>query len=1375
MGVTWTAEQRQVIEQRDRNILVSAAAGSGKTAVLVERILSMVTDAAHPADIDTLLVVTFTRAAAAEMKERIRRALEGALEREPENVHLQRQSALVHHAQITTIHGFCTYVIQNYFHLIDLDPAYRIADEGELKLLQKEVLSQVLEEAYAGGEEAFCHFVECYAPGKNDGRLEELILKLHEFAMSYPFPGEWLEECLRAYRAADPEELLKSGWMRELLDEVRAELQNALAAAQACRETALAPGGPSLYLPMIESDIAQIEDLLETDGYEELREAFGRLTFQTLSRKKDASVEEGLREQVKKQRDEVKGLLKELAEKNCAKSPEQLWRELALCRGPVETLAELTRSFGAAYAEQKRKKNVLDFSDLEHFALQILVKKEDGRCVRTDAARELAARFTEVMIDEYQDSNYIQEFLLDAVSKTGDGGRNRFMVGDVKQSIYGFRLARPELFLEKQHTYKTERPESAGDGRAAGEKAEGRAAGEKAEGRAAEEKAEGCAAVPGGDLRIDLHKNFRSRSEILDTVNFFFRQIMARELGGIEYDDSEALYPGADYPKSPGRGQFGAHGEEELRPEAAESRFTDTELLLLDSKAPEFEERGQKRERIEAEALAVAQRIRAMVGKEPVWDRDAGVFRPLAYRDCVVLLRTVSEWADIFASVLNGQGIPAYTTSRTGYFSAVEVVTVLNYLHICDNPRQEIPFAAVLHSPIAACSAEELALIKAAWPDLPIYEACRRYAEYAQTEYGEAEHGETPESAGAKTEGARGGETADRTAEVPSGGKTADRAAEVPNRGETANRAAEVPNGGETADRTAEAAPAETQRLAEKLRRFLAQLDGFRARVNYTPIHELIAQILEETGYGWYAASMPAGRQRQANLQMLVEKAVDFEATSYRGLFNFIRYMEQIQKYEVDFGEVNIHGEAADTVRIMSIHKSKGLEFPVVFVSGLGKRFNFMDTNAAVLLHSQMGIGADAIDDVSRAKSPTLLKQVIRQRMLRETLGEELRVLYVALTRAKEKLVLTGTGDLQKWTEENRNVIYDERGHLYYGKLSRARCYMDWLLPACAGHRCFETLAGLYGERAAGRAAFWDDPAPVRIRVLPPGELAGAELFRQMKAAADRESLLRRLREMPREAELEAQRLLEQRFSYRYPYALLAEIPAAMTVTELKRAGEPGAEEEETALLFAPEEAEARIPSFIKGAEEERPRGAARGTLYHRVFERLDYCALPEGTKDSAAREELLGAVRGQIEQMVQEGRMSAEEAKEVRAEDILRFLESPLGRRMRRAACENRLAREQPFMLSVPACEINPAWDTREPVLVQGIIDAYFEEEGALVLVDYKTDRVYDGTGEALAGRYRVQLACYRRALEQVAQKKVRETLIYSVSLGKEVRVEAV
>lgn len=1229
MGVTWTEDQQKVIDLRGRNILVSAAAGSGKTAVLVERILAMVTDRDHPADIDSLLVVTFTRAAAAEMKERIRKALEDALRLDPEDEHLQRQSALIHHAQIATIHGFCTYVIQNYFHLIDLDPGYRIADEGELRLLKNEVLEAVLEEAYGENTPEFLHFADCYAPGKNDDRIAELILKLYDFAVSYPFPEEWLDECLETYEAASVGKITGTEWMRELLGDIHAQLENALAMTSQNRRMASSPGGPYMYLPMLEADEQLIEGLLVLEDYDSLYEALKKPAFQTLSRKKDPSVDDNLRNQVKALRDQVKDILGEIREKCCPKSMEQILEELKACRGPVGILVKLTRRYMELYGQRKRKKNLVDFSDLEHFALEILLRKEGDTCVRTEAAMELASRYTEVMIDEYQDSNYIQEYLLEAVSRVKDGCNNRFMVGDVKQSIYGFRLARPELFLEKQEHYTLQ---------------------------------------DSPEQRIDLHKNFRSRANVLHTVNYLFAQIMARELGGIEYDETEALYEGADYP------------------EGSPQEFSRTEVLLIDSKSPEMEDNKSRQQTIGTEALAVAQNIRSMVGRQPVWDKEIQAYRPMEYRDCVVLLRTVSEWADTFSKVLASQGIPAYTTSRTGYFSAVEVVTVLNYLSICDNPRQEIPFAAVLHSAVGQCSAEDLAVVKSAFPRQKIYEAVASYAR----------------------EGTQ-------------------------------------------------------QELKNKLGLFLEQLNDFRERVHDTPIHELITQILDETGYGSYAAAMPGGEQREANLHMLIEKAVDFEGTSYRGLFNFIRYIEQIRKYEVDFGEVNIFGETANTVRIMSIHKSKGLEFPVVYLAGMGKQFNFMDANGSVVLHSRLGIGSDVIDPVKRTKDTSMLKQVIRRRMVRETLGEELRILYVALTRAKEKLVLCGSGNLKKWVENCGFLMYDERMHLGYGKLSGARCYMDWVLPALAGHPCFDPLYEMYqGQRRSLRTPGSPcEDAQVRISVVTPSNLLEQEMLNQMDHVVKKQELLDWDGELVRDPG--TREILDQRFSYHYPYAHLASIPAAMTVSELKQAGqEPEDRGEE---LYAEPDVIPLIPQFMK-KEQEALGGAARGTVYHRVLECLDYGRLEN--RSGKLRDEL----GRQLEQMTAEGKLRSEDLDCLRLRDLEIFLESDVGGRMRLAWSRGRLFRERPFVLGVPASEVNPDWPGEETILVQGIIDAYFEEEDGLVIVDYKTDKVMDLTGRPLVEKYQRQLLYYRRALEQITGKKVKEMIIYSVALGEAVEV---
>lgn len=1202
MAPQWTREQEQAIRLRDRNILVSAAAGSGKTAVLVERILSRITDPEHPVDIDRLLVVTFTRAAAGEMKERIGQALEERLLEDPDNEHLQRQGALLHHARISTIHGFCTYVIQNYFHRINLDPGYRIADEGELKLLKGEVLRDLLEEEYAAGSQAFLDFSEACAPGKNDGRLEELILRTAEFAESYPWPDAWLSDCERVYQAESPGELNQTPFIRFLEEDAVRRIRDALSEARRNLEEARAPGGPEEYLPMLEADRELLEALGRKKTYGELYEAFRELSFQTLSRKKNPKGDPAIRERVKNRRDSLKEGLREIREQYFSRSPEEVLEELAGCRGFVEELVRLTRRYFREYGERKRRKNLMDFSDLEHFALDILLTRDEEGVHRTDAARELAAGFEEVMVDEYQDSNYIQEYLLQAVSREEGGGGNRFMVGDMKQAIYGFRMARPEIFLEKYETYSRE---------------------------------------DSGRQRIDLGRNFRSRSQVLDTVNYIFRRIMVKDLGGLDYDSDAALYPGAAYPENASCG---------------------TELLLLDKKSPEFEEDSSKTALQEAEALSVAQKIRALVGQMEVTDRESGGTRKLRYRDCVILLRQTAGWADTFARVLTEEGIPANATSRSGYFQTVEVAAVLNYLRICDNPRQEIPFAAALHSPIGNVTEQELAEIKIRYSEQPIYEAAGLYAE----------QGEDPG-------------------------------------------------------------------LRKKLAEFLEGLQKIRDILPYTPVHEVILQVLQDTGYGACAAAMPGGEQRQANLNMLVKKAADFENTSYHGLFQFIRYMEQLEKYQVDFGEVSLYGELADTVRIMTIHKSKGLEFPVVFVCGMGGRMNVMDANASVLLHASLGIGPEWIRPRERTHSTPLMKQVIRRAIRRDMLGEELRVLYVALTRAKEKLILTGTvEDLEKKQSQIAEQIRDPEGRLTYRTLSGAKCYWDWVLPALRD-------ADPSGE----------EPVPVRTEMLTPEAMA----VRELGCGAAREIWKEELgtgRAAPEE-DPAIREFLEKRDAFHYRFEDRQGIPAALTVSELKKAGMEGVEELGQELYPEPDIVP-YIPEFMK-EDQEGPAGAVRGTIYHRVLECMDL-------KEQVTEESL----KQQIKAMVQSRKLTPREAEAVKLFQLERFAASSIGKRMGAADRRGTLRREQPFVVGIPAAEVMEGWPEEEMILVQGIMDAYFEENGSLVLVDYKTDRIF--SGQELAKKYGRQLELYAGALERLSGKKVSEKIIYSLTLGREIPV---
>lgn len=1228
MGVQWTKEQQEVIRLRDRNILVSAAAGSGKTAVLVERILSKITDKEHPVDIDRLLIMTFTRAAAGEMKERISAAIEKALCEDPDNEHLQRQTTLLHTAQITTIDGFCAYIIRNYFHLIGLDPGYRTADEGELKLLRGDVVKALLEEYYARKDEKFQKFVECFATGKSDENLGNLIQKLYEMAMSNPFPQEWLSGCMDDYRIASLEELRETEWMRMLWDAVKDELQEAKLLVQEARRICSEPDGPYLYDEALSSDlllIRSLQELAEKRDYNGTAEILMKPSFARLSTKKAADVDEQKKQRVKDLRDEEKGILKELGQRYFQSAEKELLEVIRYIRGPIEMLVELTARFKKQFGEAKREKNILDFTDMEHFALDILMHKEGDTITPSAAAWELSARYDEVMVDEYQDSNLVQEMITNLVAGWADKRKNIFMVGDVKQSIYRFRLARPELFMEKYHRYSLEDSE---------------------------------------EQRIDLHKNFRSRGTVLSSVNYLFRQIMGEDLGGITYEDENALYTGASFP------------------ERADGKEPETEVLLIEKDGEELEEQGNQTVQ-ELEALAIAQRIQKLVGIEEVLDKDSGTYRKAGYGDIVILLRTSAGWAEPFSQVLASKGIPVYTASRTGYFAAQEVVTLLNYLRICDNPMQDIPLTGVLHSAIGGCNTQELAIIRSKCPDGMLYESLLAFR--------------------------------DR--------KTDDR-------------------------------DEEELVLREKISHFIELLEEMRDLAVYTPVHELIQYILRKTGYGDYVRAIPGGAQRGANLHMLVEKAMEYEKTSYRGLFNFVRYIEKLQKYEVDFGEVNLADAGNGAVQIMTIHKSKGLEFPIVFAAGMGKQFNFQDINSRFLIHPDMGFGVDVILPEKRLILSTVHKQIIRRQLKRESLGEELRVLYVALTRAKEKLIITGTiaklvDVLQavSWQMGRRETL------LPIGTRGEARNYWSFILPALARHEAMLPLFREYGIADRQIQVCEMEHAEFKVQKITAAELVQGEILGQTDSQMQ-EKLLKEW-DSRKIYDEEIHEILTERFAFRYPFEYLKDLPVKVSVSELKKRSWRGEEEKEESLFYEPDIQEI-IPTFVSGEKEEY-RGAARGTAYHRLMECLDY-----------THAEDVHQIQKQIRMLTDSRKMSPEEAQCIRIADILAFVDSKLGQRMKTAAEQNALYREQPFVIAQKMNQIEAAWNGEETVLVQGIIDAYFIEDDEIVLVDYKTDKVSPGGEQDLIDLYHIQLEDYAAALERMLQKKVKETYIYSFTLRK-------
>ena len=1256
MGVSWTTEQQQVIDLRNRNILVSAAAGSGKTAVLVERIVKIITDKNHPVDIDHLLIVTFTNAAAAEMRERIGNAIEKALDEQPGNEHLLRQLTLIHNAQITTIDSFCLYVVRNHFHEIDLEPNFRIGDEGELKLLREDVLGRVLEQNYEEPSEAFSDFVEGYASGRTDAALNEMILQLYEFSRSYPWPEKWLDSFVGIYRIENREELDRAEWLAPLTQNIRFVLKDCEQLLRQALAVTQQDDGPDMYEKAVRSDLEKYESLSKLTSFCELSGALSDIKYDRLASSRGFEGDPDKLELVKSLREQAKDVVKKLCRQYFFCSPEMMIGQLERTEPMLEEVVRLTKQFADEFAAAKRRKNLVDFHDVEHFALQILVDEETEKAKKT--AEEFRDTFEEIMIDEYQDSNEVQETLLCSISREERGENNIFMVGDVKQSIYRFRLARPELFMKKYDSYSLEESTT---------------------------------------QRIDLHKNFRSREDVLTCTNDIFYKIMARSLGNVEYDAEAALYPGASYPVS--------------------ADFI-PEILLADSN-DELLEDTELTDKKTLEAKIVAEEIKHLMKTQQVTDKAAGTLRAAHYSDIVILLRSLSGWADSLVEVLNGNGIPAHTVSSTGYFSTVEVQTVLSMLRLLDNPRQDIPMAAVLRSPMAGLTDEELAVLRLEDGSVPFHEAVLELAEGLYEEDGQKE---ISDSEADRKQGRNADEKTENHIEI------------------TAHR---------------------------KLLKFYKKYKQLRQLVPDTPIHELIEIILRETGYGHYVAAMPAGNRRTANLNMLLEKAAAYEKTSYKGLFHFVRYIDELQKYDVDFGEADMVGENEDVVRIMSIHKSKGLEFPIVIVSGMGKNFNKQDTRSKMVLHPELGIGLDYMDGKKRIKSPTIAKKAIAKQIDLENLGEELRVLYVALTRAKEKLILTGTlkdaPEKLEFFRQQANLSKAADRPLSYLTREGASGYLDWILPAVLS----------YGDKYP-------------VRIVEAAELVLDEVENQLE---QNEDLTERIEEIEA-ADTQLVGQLKQRFSQRYPYQTDILRKNKYSVSELKHRAmreKFEAEQEETIPAFLEEPVTPTIPLFIQREEsveqETANRGALRGTAVHRVMECYDFASEK--------------SVHEQMEAMEKEEKITADMRALVKEQIVADFVSSETGRRMALAQCGGALYREKPFVMgfteeelenygfgvgsNTDSCEnIYEKTDSDQEkeeqkkvcheedlTLIQGIIDVFWIEKDGIVLLDYKTDRVQQA--KELIDRYETQLKLYADALERVfaARKlKVKEILIYSFSL---------
>ena len=1236
MKVEFTQEQQAVIDARKCNVLVSAAAGSGKTAVLVERIIKMVREGI---DIDHLLVVTFTKAAASQMKEKITLAIQEQLMLEPDNAHLQKQETLIHNAQITTIDSFCQYVIKNNFNIIGLDPSFRVADEGELKLLQEDVMKNMLEEEYQKAKEGtndnFVFCMEYFGTGSDDKNVEEYITNLHRFSMSMPWPEEYLEERMRDYDI-DGQDFDELDWVKECVATVKMKIGEAADKLSAAHDLTLLPAGPYMYGELLEKEAEMRPRLTKLNTYDELFDAVRGISFDRLSSKRDDSVNSELKEQAKGLRDSVKKDLNKLLDRYLMLPSDMLCEQMKLCDRAVKELCRLTLRYKLLFDERKRDEQLIDFPDMEHFALDILVDRESRE--PTAVAMEYRDFFDEVLIDEYQDSNNVQELILKSISGEKAGECERFMVGDVKQSIYKFRLARPEIFMDKLATYSKE--------------------------------------ASSEDRRIDLHKNFRSRKEVLEGTNYIFRKIMGEDLGSVEYDEDAELVPGFPY----------------------EDPAIDVtpELILIDN--PE----GEK----EYEAYAIGNRIRSLMREDP----------GIRFKDIVILLRSPAGMDDLFKRTLEEQGIPAYIESKSGYFDAWEVSVMLDVLTVVDNPTVDIPLVAVMHSPIGGFTDEELALIKIAinkdeesYYGEPLYNGIKRLMA-----------GDSREELGSSLDAG----------------------------------------------------------LQDKLARFVAFIENLRDMSAYTPVHELLQYIIDTTGFELTVSAMPAGNQRKANIELLLSKAEAFEKTSFKGLFHFVRYIEHIKVVQVEQGEAGIIDENSDVVRIMSIHKSKGLEFPVVFVAGLSKNFNLMDTRGDLITDMDLGIGVKCIDSELRVKYETLKRVIIADKMSMDCLGEELRVLYVALTRAKEKLIMTANmkkladsllKEIKRQPELAHGVSQGKELIPFSYRLG-ALSYIDFILPALIRHPAIRDIAEKYELSDLITDKYMDNADGV------PPFCISSESIEDIIATNEAESIKGILRadDITAFYDKELADKLIAKLQATYGHEKLKGLFTKTTVTELKKrmleeSGEHFTAEAEYAkersledyveFTSKPEEAGAEATGTSGAASETILVGAERGTAYHRAMELLDY-----SVGDST------NALKSYYEGLVQKNRMGRAAVDSLDLKDLQIFLGTDLGKRMGDAYKTGNLMREKPFMMGVSAKELDDKFPDDEMVLVQGIIDAWFMEGDDIILMDYKTDHVlYE---DDLVKRYKIQLDLYKRALEASTGKRVKEIYIYSFALGKEIKL---
>lgn len=1211
--MAWTNEQQAAIDSRGQTLLLSAAAGSGKTAVLVERIIRRLLDKEYPIDITELLVVTFTKAAAAEMRDRIGTALMKALS-ETKDPRVERQLALLPSAQISTLHAFCQHVIRKYFYTIDLDPAFSIAGEEELNLLRRQVLEDVFLSYYEDDEKASILYplADMFGSDRGDDILMDTVSRMYTYARSLAWPEHWLKEAARAYDVAPDAVIDDMVWAGPIKDAVRrileedARLYDGVLYHLRQRE-AFAPACDTFV-----AEQAALRQAAQARSWNDLSRFVRAIDFPRLkSLRKLSDDDKAVWERCKKVRDDVKkDVIKTLQAVYFSATPEEWLDGMRAMKPVMDGLVTLTLDFAKAYGAAKKEKGWIDFSDLEHFCLQILLAPDASpeHPVPSAAAEELRSQYEEVFIDEYQDTNGVQELITRLVS----GEDNHFMVGDIKQSIYRFRLADPTLFLEKYQSFSRD-----------------------------EKAVQRC---------IDLGRNFRSVPVVLDAVNAVFSRAMTAEAAGMDYGEREKLYAGRQAPDD--ERWIGGPVEVDIVP------------------TPSDEEDDDGSTAFEKECRFIAGRIGELLASGCMAARKDGTLEPLSYRHIVVLLRSMAGKADVLIQALQEGGIPSYAEQSGGYFAAVEVQVMLALLRCIDNPEQDLAMAAVLRSPLVGLDETALAGVRLAgdgtlWQNLPAF-------------------------------------------------------------------VASLPDGVDE---------------KEDLQQFMAAFDSWRTYSRRHGVAELLQRLYDDTAYVDFVGAMPGGDVRQANLKALYDRARQYEEAGFRGLFRYLQLMDKMKEDGLDLAPAKVVSEKEDVVRIMSIHKSKGLEFPVVFVADMGKAFNRRDTQDQILFHNRLGIGLKQYDPEWRMSYPTLIWSGIAAQLRWEGTAEEERILYVAMTRARDQLILTGHSshidrDWQRWTSRLNPA--------------QAKSYFDWVMPAALAPFGAKADADYARPGAAWQDAVWQ----VRIaKAVPAGTVE--------EGAYDGEPRL----EVLRRGDLTGTPVpswLDEQLSWQYAYPQAVRTAAKFSVSEVKRRYQElhSDELQDEAALSVPaaaviptalgeDDAFAALPPWLAG-EEAAVSGAQRGTALHKALQYI-----------TPAADQTTATLRREIDAFVRQGLLSREEAKLVYVPVLAAFCQSDIGRRM---AESPELHREYPFTVLLAGGDPLPETETGEQILIQGVIDCLFREDDAWILVDYKSDRLE--TADAFRSRYAVQLALYKRAVEQITHRPVEETYIYSLHLQQEIRL---